>query len=139
LQSFLQFRRIYGSIEGAMKYILCFFIGSPAFSSIVMAFTGGNIGSVNYTLSPEEFFPTPRDKVTTDNGIENVTDYLISFIPFLTTLIVIFATLMVILGGFYMVLGGASSEQTEKGKSVVKDALMGVAIGLLAYVIIVTL
>lgn len=46
---------------------------------------------------------------------------------------------MVIFGGFQMVLGGANSEQTEKGKSIIKDALMGLLFGLLAYVIITTL
>jgi len=46
---------------------------------------------------------------------------------------------MVILGGFYMVTGGANSEQTEKGKSILKDAIFGMIVGLLAYVIIVTL
>lgn len=45
---------------------------------------------------------------------------------------------MLVLGGFYMVTGGASSEQTEKGKSVIKDALIGLTIGLVAYVIIIT-
>ena len=38
-----------------------------------------------------------------------------------------------------MVIGGANSEQTEKGKSVIKDAIIGLVIGLLAYVIITTL
>ncbi len=60
-------------------------------------------------------------------------------IPLLTTLMAVGAVLMVILGGLQMVLGGANSEQTEKGKSVIKDALMGLLFGLLAYVIITTL
>jgi hypothetical protein len=38
-----------------------------------------------------------------------------------------------------MVMGGADSEQTEKGKGIIKDALIGILIGLLAYVIITTL
>lgn len=63
---------------------------------------------------------------------------MVGFIPFLTTLGAIGATLMLVLGGFYMVTGGASSEQTEKGKSVIKDALIGLTIGLVAYVIIIT-
>lgn len=79
-----------------MKYFLSILVGSSWFSSLVNAFTGGNIGSTNYTFSPEEIFPTPRDRITTDNGVDNVVDYLVGFIPFLTTLIAIFATLMVI-------------------------------------------
>jgi zona occludens toxin (predicted ATPase) len=51
----------------------------------------------------------------------------------------VWAVLMVILWGFQMVLGWANSEQTEKGKGIIKDALMGLLFGLLAYVIITTL
>jgi hypothetical protein len=35
-----------------------------------------------------------------------------------------------------MVLGGASTEHTEAGKGIMKDAIIGLVIGLLAYVII---
>ena len=46
---------------------------------------------------------------------------------------------MVIVGEVQMVIGGAKSEQKEKEKSIIKDALMGLLFGLLAYVIITTL
>lgn len=85
-----------------------------------------------------DIFPTPS-RLTTDNGIENISDYIIAMIPLVTTLMAIGATVMVVLGGFHMVLGWASSEQTEKWKGILKDAIIGLLMGLLAYVIIMTL
>lgn len=86
----------------------------------------------------QDIFPTPS-RLTTDNGIENISDYIIAMIPLVTTLMAIGATVMVVLGGFHMVLGWASSEQTEKWKGILKDAIIGLLMGLLAYVIIMTL
>lgn len=66
-------------------------------------------------LDVKSLFPTPG-RVTTDNGIDNISDLVVNMVPLLTTLMAIGATLMVILGGFTMVMGGSNSEQTEKGK-----------------------
>jgi hypothetical protein len=49
----------------------------------------------------QDIFPTPS-RLTTDNGIENISDYIIAMIPLVTA---IGATVMVVLGGFHMVLG----------------------------------
>lgn len=124
-------------MRGTMKRFFFFFLGSALFSRIVSAFTG-NIGSTSYTFNPNTIFPT-QSKLPTDKGVDNVIGYATGMVPLLTTLMAIGATLMVVLGGFYMVLGGASSEQTEKWKWIIKDALVGMLIGLFAYVIIVTL
>jgi hypothetical protein len=61
----------------------------------------------------QTIFPTPS-RVTTDNGIDNISDYIIAMIPLVTTLMAIGATVMIVLGGFHMVMGGASTDQTEK-------------------------
>lgn len=116
-----------------LLYIIFAYIGS-----IRLTHAFGDLGKTSYTFDVDTIFPTPKD-TPSDNGIDNVIDYIISMIPLLTTLMAIGAVLMVVFGGFQMVLGGASSEQTEKGKSIVKDALMGLLFGLLAYVIITTL
>lgn len=131
---------MYGIMEKYMKRLFFFLLGSTLFSSLASALTGTgwNIGTVNYHLNPNTLFPT-QSKLPTDKGVDNVIGYAVGMVPLLTTLMAIGATLMVVLGGFYMVLGGASSEQTEKWKWIIKDALVGVLIGLLAYVIIVTL
>ncbi len=80
-----------------------------------------------------------NEDITSDEWIENFTDLIIYLIPLITTVMAIGAVAMVVLGGFRMVLWGASSEQTEKGKWIVKDALVWLLLGLLGYVIIVTL
>lgn len=102
-----------------------------------LAFTQ-NIDSPSYTFDVESIFPAPQ-RVQGGRGIDNVIEYIVSMIPLLTTLMAIGAVLMVILGGFHMVLGWANTEQTEKGKGIIKDALLGLLFGLLAYVIITTL
>ncbi|MBP7823392.1 hypothetical protein KA050_03515 [Candidatus Gracilibacteria bacterium] len=104
----------------------------------IFAISNSLLGTTSYTMELSEIFPTPS-RLTTDNGIENISDYIIAMIPLVTTLMAIGATVMVVLGGFHMVLGGASSEQTEKGKGILKDAIIGLLMGLLAYVIIMTL
>lgn len=83
-------------------------------------------------------FPSYR-QIPSDKGIDNISDYVVGMIPTMTTLIALGATIMVILWGFYMVVGWANSEQTEKWKTILKDAIFGMVVGLLAYVIIVTL
>jgi|GEM_PF-1255038 len=82
------------------------------------------MGGVDFHFPLSEIFPTPKT-ISTDNGIVNVKDYIIAMIPLLTTLMAIGAVTMLLLGGFHMVLGGASADQTEKGKGIIKDALMG--------------
>lgn len=114
-------------------YIIFAYIGS-----IRLTHAFGDLGDPGYTFDVDTIFPSPKD-APSDNGIDNVIDYIVSMIPLLTTMMAIGAVLMVVFGGFQMVLGGANSEQTEKGKSIVKDALMGLLFGLLAYVIITTL
>lgn len=98
----------------------------------------GEIDTPNYMFDVGKIFPSPRE-MPGDQGIDNVIEYIIAMIPLLTTLMAVGAVLMVILWGFQMVLWGAKTEQTEKGKSIMKDALMGLLFGLLAYVIITTL
>lgn len=119
-----------------MKRLLYIIFSYSSSLSLVHAF--GDLGSTGYTFDVDTIFPTPKE-APSDNGIDNVIDYIVSMIPLLTTLMAIGAVLMVVFGGFQMVLGGANSEQTEKGKSIIKDALMGLLFGLLAYVIITTL
>lgn len=104
---------------------------------MVHAFTQ-DIGSPSYTFDVESIFPAPQ-RVAGNRGIDNVIEYIVSLIPLLTTLMAVGAVLMVVFGGFRMVLGGASTEQTEKGKGIIKDALIGLLFGLLAYVIITIL
>ncbi|MBP7806715.1 hypothetical protein KA057_03470 [Candidatus Gracilibacteria bacterium] len=120
-----------------MKRILFILFSYLSLQSVVQAFTG-NIGNPKYTFDVDSIFPSPQ-KVPGDNGVDNVIDYIVAMIPLLTTLMAVGAVIMVIFGGFQMVIGGANSEQTEKGKSIIKDALMGLLFGLLAYVIITTL
>lgn len=122
-----------------MKLSSLFFISVTLSSSAVFATSTADIGSVRYTFDPMEIFPTTRPQIPTDKGVDNIIDYLLGMVPVFTTFMAIAATLMIILGGFYMVMGGANSEQTEKGKGIIKDALVGIIVGLLAYVIIVTL
>jgi len=117
-----------------LLFILFSFFG-PFWS--VRAFTG-NIGSPSYTFDVDSIFPSPSE-IPADNGIDNIMDYIIAMIPLLTTLMAVGAVIMVILGGFQMVLWGARTEQTEAGKTVIKDAIMGLLFGLLAYIIITTL
>lgn len=97
-----------------------------------------DIDKTLFTFEVDEIFPAPRD-IPAEKGIDNVIDYVIAMIPLLTTLMAVGAVLMVIYGGFHMVLGWAHTEQTEKGKSIIKDALYGLLFGLLAYVVITTL
>jgi Type IV secretion system pilin len=100
----------------------------------------GDISTTGFTFDVDEIFPTPRDlAASSDKGVDNVSNYLAGFTPFLLVLISIFAVLMLIWGGFFMVLGGANSEQTEKGKTIIKDTIMGVLFALLAYVMVITL
>ena len=125
----------------SMKKLFFTFFGfllSVAYVSAEWSITTQGIGKSTYTLNVTKMFPSYR-KIPSDKGIDNISDYVIGMIPTMTTLIALWATIMVILGGFYMVTGGANSEQTEKWKSILKDAIFGMIIGLLAYVIIVTL
>ncbi len=120
-----------------MKRILFILFSYLSLQSVVQAFTW-DIGKTSYTFDVDSIFPSPQ-KAPGDNGVDNVIDYIVAMIPLLTTLMAVWAVIMVIFGGFQMVIGGANSEQTEKGKSIIKDALMGLLFGLLAYVIITTL
>jgi hypothetical protein len=123
-----------------MKKIMYILIGSYLSSHIAIAFTGGDIWTIMYTFSPDEIFPSPRGEAEGMNQwVDNIINYLINLIPFLTILISISATIMIILGGFYMVMGWADSSQTEKGKNMIKIALSWVLVGLLAYIIVITL
>ncbi len=121
----------------SMKKLFFSLIGFLSIIPSVSAFTD-SIGRSDYKLDVTTMFPSYR-KIPSDKGIDNISDYVVGMIPTMTTLIALWATIMVILGGFYMVTGGANSEQTEKGKSILKDAIFGMIVGLLAYVIIVTL
>ncbi|MFA6080481.1 MAG: TrbC/VirB2 family protein [Candidatus Gracilibacteria bacterium] len=100
-------------------------------------FTGG-IAEKTFTISVNTFFPWMSDRAekSSDRGIMNVGDFIVSLIPMITTMMAVGATLMVIWGGYQMVFGGANPSQTEAGKSIIKDALLGLLMGLLAYVII---
>ncbi|MBP6921237.1 hypothetical protein KBB89_01680 [Candidatus Gracilibacteria bacterium] len=119
-----------------MKQVLFLILGYfTTFSA--SAFTQ-DIGKTSFTFNVGSIFPAPQ-RVGGNRGIDNIIEYIVSMIPLLTTLMAVGAVLMVILGGFQMVLGGANSEQTEKGKGIIKDAIIGLLFGLLAYVIITTL
>jgi hypothetical protein len=120
-----------------MKQVLFLILWYLSTLPYVRAFTG-DIGKPTYTFDVESIFPAPQ-RVAGNRWIDNVIEYIVSMIPLLTTLMAVWAVLMVILGGFQMVLGWANSEQTEKGKGIIKDALIGLLFGLLAYVIITTL
>lgn len=99
-----------------------------------------DISKENFVVDIDEFFPSfgSTDKIenASDAGIDNIPDLIVSIIPMLTTMMAVGATLMVIWWGFHMVLWGASTEQTEKGKGIMKDAIIGLVLWLLAYVII---
>ena len=103
----------------------------------VMAFTN-DISKEGFTVDVDKFFPswstTAND--SSDQGAQNITTLITNLIPLLTTMMAVGATLMVIWWGFHMVLWGASTEQTEKWKGIMKDALIGLVLWLLAYVII---
>jgi small-conductance mechanosensitive channel len=118
------------------KYLLWYLFYAVYYS--IFAFSNAEIGKTSYMFQLKTIFPTPS-RVTTDNGIDNISDYIIAMIPLVTTLMAIGATVMIVLGGFHMVMGGASTDQTEKWKGILKDAVIGLLIGLLAYVIIMTL
>lgn len=98
----------------------------------------GDVTTVQFMFPIEEIFKSPAH-VKTDNGIENVKDFIITVIPILSIFMAIAATVMVILGGIYMIIGGADASQTEKWKGVIMTSLIGVIVGLLSYLMIVIL
>ena len=104
-----------------------------------MAFTA-DISKETYMVDINTFFPsfgtTDKIKNSSGDGINNIKGLIISMIPMITTMMAIGATLMIVWWGFNMVLGGASTEQTESWKSIMKDAIIGLVVWLLAYVII---
>lgn len=97
-----------------------------------------DISKESFTVKVNDWFPSMSSKAdsASNKGIENIPALIESIIPLLTTMMAIGATLMVIWWGFHMVLWGASPDQTEKWKGIMKDALIGLVLGLLAYVII---
>lgn len=137
LQFFLHLDVYCGNIKDMKTKYLLWYLAYTLYCSI-FAISNSLLGTTSYRMELKDIFPTPS-RLTTDNGIENISDYIIAMIPLVTTLMAIGATVMVVLGGFHMVLGWASSEQTEKWKGILKDAIIGLLMGLLAYVIIMTL
>jgi len=106
-------------------------------STYVWAFTK-DISKESFSLSVDQFFPSWSNKAqnASGKGINNVTGLIQGLIPLITTLMAVGAVLMVILGGFYMIFWWANPSQTETWKSVIKDAILGLTVWLLAYVIL---
>lgn len=122
---------------GLMKRIFWIIFGCLSSVWGVFWFTA-DIAEPTYTFDVDTIFPSPQE-IPSDNGIDNVIDYIVAMIPLITTLMAVWAVIMVIYGGFRMVIWGANTEDTEKGKGIIKDAAMGLLFGLLAYVIVTTL
>jgi hypothetical protein len=57
----------------------------------------GNLGNPSYMLEVDSLFPS-ESQTRSDNGIDNVSDFVTDIVPLLTTMMAIGATLMVILG-----------------------------------------
>jgi hypothetical protein len=66
-----------------------------AIFTCIFAFTA-DIAKTTFTFPLSDIFPSPSN-ATTNNGIDNIKDYVIGMIPLLTTLMAIGATVMVVL------------------------------------------
>lgn len=99
-----------------------------------------DISKESFMVSVDNFFPSfgTTDKIKNSSGkwIDNIPELIKSLIPMVTTFMAVGATLMVIWGGYQMVFGWANPNQTEAGKGIIKDAMIGLMLGLLAYVIV---
>lgn len=69
----------------------------------------------------------------TDNTFSGIVKKFIGFILPVAGLI---AVLFVIIGGFQYIMSGADEEMAEKGKKTLKNAIIGVAIIVLSWVIV---
>lgn len=99
-----------------------------------------DISKESFMIDINQFFPSfgTTDKIANSSGewINNVPKLIHNLIPMLTTLMAVGTTLMIVWGWYQMIFWGASPAQTEAGKWIIKDAVVGLTIGLLAYVLI---
>lgn len=80
------------------------------------------------------------EKIKTGNiHFVDIPFFIGHFIKFCLEVAGAVAVLMIIVGGFKYVLAGLSPEKKESGKETIKNALMGLTIALLAWLIVDTI
>lgn len=67
---------------------------------------------------------------------ENVNDFIISIINILLGIVGLIAVLFLIIGGFRYVTAGGNEESAESGKKTIINAIIGIVIVILAFVIV---
>ena len=82
----------------------------------------------------------PRPQCTNLGGVRcedlGPIDLIVKVINFLLAVAFIIAVLFLIIGGFRYIISGGNAEAAEAGKNTIFNALIGIAIIILAYVIV---
>lgn len=66
-----------------------------------------------------------------------LSEYIVALYRYMLTICTVIATIMIVYGGFRYILGGATGD-IQAGKTIIKDALMGMFVAFGAYVILYT-
>lgn len=99
-------------------------------------------GSYSATCDPEDASPVPITLGINIGGIQEVAglpEYINTVYRYLVSVILVIAIIMVVYGGFLYLTGAAGAGSIQRGKQIIKDALIGMVIVLAAYSILQTI
>jgi lysophospholipase L1-like esterase len=99
-------------------------------------------GSFSTTCDPADSAPTPITLGVNIGGVQEVAglpEYINTAYRYLVSVILVIAIIMVVYGGFLYLTGAAGVGSIQRGKQIIKDALIGMVIVLAAYSILQTI
>lgn len=97
--------------------------------------------SSGFTLSPSGFTligEANGPSTKADGGIGNINTLAQSAVSYMMIGLSLLCTVLIVAGGLIMSVAGSDQTQLDKGKSLVKYSLMGLAVALASYLIITT-
>ena len=79
---------------------------------------------------------TPLETIPGQGATKDLPSYLTALFNFTLGAVGIAALLMAIIGGFYYVTSAGNSSRVEKGKELITDALLGIAVAFLSWLVL---
>ena len=93
------------------------------------AYVGGNLGSGLGEIRPSFSFSSLSSATDLNDLIRRIINIVLTVVGGI-------AVLFLIVGGFWYLTSGGNEEQAEKGKKTIMNALIGIVVIILSYVIV---
>jgi lysophospholipase L1-like esterase len=113
-----------------------------AFSDVPGDVTSAPSEGYSATCDPSDDSPTPITLGVSIGGVREVSglpQYINTAYRYLVSIILVIAIVMVVYGGFLYLTGSAGIGSIQRGKQIIRDALIGMVIVLAAYAILQTI